>query len=132
MPNRWVRFFSIVLTAFAVTATCIWAQKDEPHIHVFVDMVQLNVAVTDNKGHYITGLRPQDFIITEDGITEHIAAFGEGNESARALLSVLPPGAKPLPLAPERDSAGRVTAGELSSLVGGANVFVLFDTSNYM
>ena len=129
MLRRLFAFFMFVASPY-VLAT---AQETEgPHIRVAIDLVQLNVAVTDNKGHYITGLRPQDFIITEDGITEHIAAFGEGNESARALLSVLPPGAKPLPLAPERDSAGRVTAGELSSLVGGANVFVLFDTSNYM
>src|SRR6202043_3140516 len=32
----------------------------------------------------------------------------------------------------QQDSGQRVSAGDLSSLVAGANVFVLFDTSNYM
>ena len=48
-------------------------------------MVQLNVAVTDKKGNYITGLRPKDFAIAEDGIVEKVATFAEGNEPARSL-----------------------------------------------
>src|ERR1700739_4129404 len=48
-------------------------------LRVVVSMVQLNVAVTDKNGGYITGLRPKDFVITEDGITEKMATFAEGN-----------------------------------------------------
>src|SRR5215472_8766493 len=59
--------------------------KIDPHIHVAVDLVQLNVAVTDNKGNYITGLRPGDFTILEDGIAQKAATFAEGNEPARKL-----------------------------------------------
>ena len=59
------------------------AQETEPHIQVVVNLVQLNVAVTDGKGNYVTGLRPQDFAITEDGIHEKIATFAEGNEPTR-------------------------------------------------
>src|SRR5438034_7792343 len=55
---------------------------------VVVDMVQLNVAVTDSKGNYVTGLRPQDFVVTEDNIKEKIATFGEGNEPTRRLLDI--------------------------------------------
>ena len=62
------------------------AQENQPEFRVTVNMVQLNVAVTDNKGNYITGLRPQDFVITEDKITEKIATFGEGNEPTRRLV----------------------------------------------
>ena len=51
-------------------------------------MVQLNVAVTDKKGNYITGLKPQDFAISEDGIVEKAATFGEGNEPVRSLSEV--------------------------------------------
>jgi Ca-activated chloride channel homolog len=105
-----------------------------PRINVTVDLVQLNVAVTDSKGKYITGLRPQDFVITEDGIPENIATFGEGNESVRAVPSAVPPDAKPSDLSPDQqtDSGARVSASQLSAFVEGANVFVLFDTSNYM
>ncbi len=123
-----------------VCAALLWslsiravAQDTEgPHIRVAIDLVQLNVAVTDNKGHYITGLRPQDFLVAEDGITEQIAAFGEGNESVRTLPNMVPPGSQPQPPVTAKEPGERLTAGELSSLVGGASVFVLFDTSNYM
>ncbi len=44
------------------------AQEGETRIRVEVDMVQLNVAVMDSKGNYVTGLKPSDFEVTEDGI----------------------------------------------------------------
>jgi len=67
-------------------------------------------------------------------MAEDIATFGEGNESARALASAPPSAAKPADASADqqKDSGARVSASELTSLVEGANVFVLFDTSNYM
>ena len=50
-----------------------------------MNLVQLNVAVTDHKGNYIGGLRPEDFQITEDKIPEKIATFEEGNGSVHAV-----------------------------------------------
>ncbi|HKV04852.1 MAG TPA: VWA domain-containing protein [Candidatus Acidoferrales bacterium] len=128
---------SLFLFASIFVLTGSWTGAQEsgaPAIHVAVDLVQLNVAVTDNKGNYVTALRPQDFVVTEDGITEEIATFGEGNESTRTLLGVRPPAGTPAVAASDqrRDSSEHVTASELSSMLGGANVFVLFDTSNYM
>jgi Ca-activated chloride channel family protein len=109
-------------------------ESGPPRINVTVDLVQLNVAVTDNKGKYVTGLRPQDFAIAEDGIPEDIATYGEGNVSARALPAKSPSGTGSPDAGGEHpnDSGASLSASELSSLVEGANVFVLFDTSNYM
>ncbi len=122
-----------VLALLTSVSALLLAQESEgPHIRVAIDLVQLNVAVTDNQGRYITGLRPEDFVVTEDGIPEHIAVFGEGNESVRTLPNVAPPGGRLASPEGETNTGERVTARELSSLVGGANVFVLFDTSNYM
>jgi VWFA-related protein len=111
------------------------AAQDSPHIHVVVNMVQLNVAVTDKNGNYITGLRPENFAITEDGIPEKLATFAEGNGPTRALFE-LAQGDKVGkgsesgdPPSPNEAAAGPIT---LDSLVAGANVFILFDTSNYM
>jgi Ca-activated chloride channel family protein len=126
-------FFLVLFCSFGAWALA--QEPADPHIHVVVDMVQLNVAVTDNKGNYVTSLRPQDFAVTEDGIPQKIANFGEGNEPARRLVEGIPPdGSKPsAPLATqEPDQGQRLSAADLSSLVAGANVFVLFDTSNYM
>ena len=70
----------VVLSGPAHRAT---AQEAETKIRVEVDMVQLNVAVMDSKGNYVTGLRPSDFVVTEDGISQKVATFGEGNEATR-------------------------------------------------
>lgn len=112
----------------------------DSHIRVAVDLVQLNVAVTDNRGNYLTGLQPNDFSVIEDGIPQKIATFAEGNEPTRQLTDVPSPnnavksgngGAKTAGKGPD-DSSDRVSAADLSAVASGANVFVLFDTSNYM
>jgi Ca-activated chloride channel family protein len=99
------------------------ANRGKPVLRVEVNLVLLNVAVTDNKGHYVTGLRPSDFAISEDNIPQKIASFGEGNGPQR---TVEPAG--------EDNGSPRTadSATETSSTLAGANVFVLFDTSNYM
>jgi len=63
------------------------AQEGETNIRVEVDMVQLNVAVMDSKGNYVTGLKPSDFDVTEDGIPQKVATFGEGNEATRRVTA---------------------------------------------
>src|SRR5215469_13432191 len=111
--------------------------KIDPHIHVAVDLVQLNVAVTDNKGNYVTGLRPGDFTILEDGIAQKAATFAEGNEPVRKLdetgkSDTKDPGENSAS-GPQLNGTGdRISAPEMSSVVAGASVFILFDTSNYM
>ena len=42
---------------------------------VEVDLVMLNIAVTDPRGRYIQGLTTEDFRITEDGVKQTIASF---------------------------------------------------------
>jgi VWFA-related protein len=124
-------FLSVVI--LGLEAPTGSTQDYQPDIHVIVNMVQLNVAVTDNKGNYISGLRPEEFVINEDGIAEKIATFGEGDEPTR--LVELPsdtgkPGNTPPTEMPNLPRT--VPASALGSLVGGSNVFILFDTSNYM
>ncbi len=64
-------------------------------IRVVVAMVQLNVAVTDMKGNYVTGLRPSDFIISEDGIPQNVATFEEGNEGPQNVSAAALPAPEP-------------------------------------
>jgi len=112
--------------------TAVKAQ-DAPDLHVVVNMVQLNVAVTDKNGNYITGLRPQDFAIAEDGILEKMATFAEGNEPVRGVSEFSAQGSS----AAASGGAAKLSSDggsqqSFDSLVNGANVFLLFDTSNYM
>ena len=121
------------------------AQENNSRIFVNVVLVQLNVAVTDRKGNYITGLRPQDFAITEDKIPEAISSFEEGGE-AQGGAAVNAAQADPHPVAPASDNASGQDGKDASvqdakdstedllpaARLAGANVFILFDTSDYM
>jgi VWFA-related protein len=114
------------------------AQDESSRFHVNVVLVQLNVAVTDSKGNYISGLRPEDFAIKEDNISEKIATFEEGSESAPKVKvgssSVADNSGPADAKAPEPDHPAPepTLAGVKIPGLSGANVFILFDTSNYM
>ncbi|HEY4382823.1 MAG TPA: VWA domain-containing protein [Acidobacteriaceae bacterium] len=97
-------------------------------IHVNVVLVQLSVAVTDRKGNYISGLHPEDFSILEDNIPEKTATFEEGNEPIRTLTS----GARGDDSPFSSSGSGSADDKGLGPHIAGANVFILFDTSNYM
>ena len=109
------------------------AQESAGRLRLNVDLVQLNIAVTDHKGNYIPGLRPQDFNITEDKIPEKIATFEEGNQ---IVNEVSPVSGEPAHIAEAPPSGAPGQGAEMSSAPveqpAGANVFILFDTSNYM
>ena len=110
---------------------------------VEVDMVQLNVAVTDNKGNYVTGLHPSDFAVTEDAIAQKLATFGEGNEAPRRVADIEQETGSPQ-IAPRSTAKNpphinegspqylAQKSGDPDSPLAGASVFILFDTSNYM
>ena len=98
--------------------------QDRPTFRVKVDLVVLSYTITDNKGHYINGLQPKDFRILEDGIPQKLSSFAEGNKPP---LEVDADGTtRPMAISEQGKLAGRLDA------VLGTNVFVLFDTSNYM
>src|SRR5579872_5169699 len=90
MTKNYFLVLVLVLTLCSSPATRMVAQESAPNIRVVVDMVQLSVAVTDNKGNYITGLRPSDFAIVEDNIPQKLATFGEGNEPAYRVADTTP------------------------------------------
>lgn len=123
-----MRRFLIASTIAGVLAGTAWLFAQDatrPTFRVKVDMVVLTFQVTDNKGRYINGLKHSDFRITEDGIQQKMNTFAEGN---RAPSVIAEDGtAKPMVINPEEREKG-VNA---DAFVG-TNVFVLFDTSNYM
>ena len=143
MAKKHSLFLLLFLGAFSAMAVCAAAQNREPNVtvfHVTVDMVQLDVAVTDKKGNYATGLTPWNFAIFEDGIRQKIATFGEENEAPRRLEDFRPGEDKPKLV---ESFTANLRHGSLPGLLHdgssdgaspfvGASVFILFDTSNYM
>jgi len=111
----------------AGTAAWLAAQEKTPVFRTKVDLVVLSFEVTDSKGHYVNGLKPGDFRILEDGIQEKISTFAEGNKppvqvnddgTVRPLLASTDP--------------SRPGIDPRSDAFVGTNVFILFDTSNFM
>src|ERR1700722_14649505 len=102
------------------------AQDQHPIFRVKVDMVVLSFQVTDSKNHYINGLKPGEFKIYEDGILQRVSTFAEG---ANTPMTVNPDGTtRPMIDAKKEDLPGV----DRPDAFVGANVFVLFDTSNFM
>ncbi len=132
---RSIRNVAFLAGGLAAAGGGIWSFAQEPRTPVFrskVDLVVLSFTVTDNKGKYVNGLKPADFRITEDGIREKLSTFSEGNLPA---MQIADDGSlKPLqPRPPEEgDRTVKLAAPTNADAFVGANVFVLFDTSNFM
>lgn len=131
--TTFVRMAGITTIASLAAGFWLYAQ-DQATFHVKVDMVVLGFSVTDQHGKYVNGLRPKDFKVYEDDIPQKLATFMEGNH---APLQVLNNGdVRPLHVATV--AAGTNGAPPDPNQVNlrtdtmGTNVFVLFDTSNYM
>jgi Ca-activated chloride channel homolog len=122
------------MAAGAALGPC-WLRAQEggqrPVFRVKVDMVVLSFTVTDSKNHYINGLKPPDFRIYEDGILQKLNTFAEG---ATPPVEVLENG-KTRPLVagtPETGTSGAPAVLDRPDAFVGTNVFILFDTSNFM
>ena len=114
-----LRRMSLVLVLVALAMA-----QDRPTFRVKVDMVVLSFTITDNKGHYINGLKPKDFRILEDGIPQKLNTFADGDKPP---MNVTADGT----LQPMQVSEAGKVEGRPDAFVG-TNVFLLYDTSNYM
>ena len=116
------------LFGLAAGASVLRAQESgqRPVFRVKVDMVVLSFTITDNKNRYINGLKPGDFRIYEDGILQKLNTFAEG---AKTPIAIGEDGT----IRPMIEAKGVGEGGlDRPDAFVGTNVFVLFDTSNFM
>ncbi len=116
-----------LLSGMVTGSAWLLAQEEtsRPTFRVKVDMVVLSFTVTDSKGRYVNGIKPGEFRILEDGIVQRMNTFAEGNKTPLQLLE--DGTSRPMLINPQEREKG----GAADAFVG-TNVFVLFDTSNYM
>jgi Ca-activated chloride channel homolog len=71
----------IVMAAMALLMCCgeVRAQNSQGTFRSAVDLVSLNVIVTDARERFVTGLREQDFTIFEDGVQQDVSYFAATN-----------------------------------------------------
>lgn len=116
----------------AVAGTALLRAQDtqRPVFRVKVDMVVLSFTVTDNHNRYINGLKNTDFKVYEDGILQKMATFAEGTKPPVQVLA--DGGTRPLAAGEPAEAPGNPGIDLRSDAFVGTNVFVLFDTSNFM
>ena len=69
----------IVALAYLLCCSQAHAQETVGTFRSGVDLVSLNVIVTDNKDKFVTGLTQKDFVIFEDGIPQDVSFFAAAN-----------------------------------------------------
>src|SRR5258708_7165090 len=62
-------------------------QKNQT-IRVSVDRVSVGVIVTDHSGHFVEGLRREDFHIFDNGVEQPVTSFAAVEEPAQVLLLI--------------------------------------------
>jgi len=88
------RFLQAALLMLA--PLCTWrvaeaqdnSQKQNQTIRVSVDRVNVGVIVTDHGGHFVEGLRREDFHIFDNGIEQALTGFATVEEPAQVLLLI--------------------------------------------
>jgi Ca-activated chloride channel homolog len=123
-----------VLVALGISTGVFWLRAQDAPVPVKptfkskVDLVVLSFTVTDSHGRYINNLKPGDFKITEDTIRQKLSTFAEGDKPA---MQVMEDGTLKPMIRQEEVSGKPSLEGPVDAFVG-TNVFVLFDTSNFM
>jgi VWFA-related protein len=78
----------------AVLYACFFAdaqenrQRPNQTIHVSVDRVNVGVIVTDSRGHFVEGLRREDFRVFDNGIEQPLTGFAAIEEPAQVLFLI--------------------------------------------
>jgi Ca-activated chloride channel family protein len=63
-------------------------QTPKQTIHVIVDRVNVGVIVTDHSGHFVEGLRREDFRVFDNGVEQPLAGFAPIEEPGQVLLLI--------------------------------------------
>ena len=88
------RFLLAALLLPAVLCVCTLTEaQDNPEqpqqtIRVSVDRVNVGVIVTDARGHFVEGLRREDFQVFDNGIEQPLTDFAAIEEPAQVLLLI--------------------------------------------
>jgi VWFA-related protein len=80
--------FLAALCTSAVAEAQDNSQKQNPPIRVSVDRVNVGVIVTDARGHFMEGLRREDFHLFDNGIEQPLTGFAAIQEPAQVLVLI--------------------------------------------
>ena len=91
--HRGLALFLLLTGALSAPATGLQKQKsqhgdkDQDTIKLSADLVVVDVTATDADGHYVHGLKPEDFVLSEDGSPQEVSVLAaEESPFAAAIL----------------------------------------------
>jgi Ca-activated chloride channel family protein len=118
----------LVLAAFCPSES---AQQKEEIIRIGTDLVVIDATVTDKDGNYIRNLKPEDFIIFEDGEPQELGFFeaSEQSELTRPLAVVFALDVSGS-IRPEEIARQRVAAENFMRLVRPDSIFAVLAFNN--
>jgi Ca-activated chloride channel family protein len=73
---------TLAATIAAIAILPCFAGQGEQTIRLQTDLVAVDVTVTDRDGNYIRNLKPEDFLVYEDGASQRIEFFEASEEAA--------------------------------------------------
>ena len=80
--------FCLLLCAFSVTTAQENSQEPAQTIRVSVERVNVGAIVTDARGHFVEGLRREDFHVFDNGIEQPLTGFATIEETAQVLFLI--------------------------------------------
>ncbi|MCS7079438.1 MAG: VWA domain-containing protein [Chloracidobacterium sp.] len=89
--RHWLRAWLSVCGGLALTRA-LSAQRpapaDDDTLRLTTELVLVNVTVMDEQGGYVRGLRPEDFIVFQDGAAQQIEHFSTGDAPFCAAVMI--------------------------------------------
>jgi Ca-activated chloride channel homolog len=70
---------AVILLFLAAAPTLAQAPQRTPTFEVGIEVINLNLAVTDTRNRYVTDLTAKDFAVYEDGIRQELSLFTHEN-----------------------------------------------------
>jgi VWFA-related protein len=82
---------AVLLTVLAPSKTGVGQEQDQEQRYQFrvtVDLISLNVTVTDARNRFVTELLQKDFSVYEDGIAQELSVFSREDLPIRMVLLI--------------------------------------------
>src|SRR5467141_3887163 len=79
---------AIALCAYSLAEAQENQQQPNQTIRVGVDRVSVGVIVTDHSGHFVEGLRREDFHVLDNGTEQPLTGFASIEEPAQVLFLI--------------------------------------------
>src|SRR6185369_14348961 len=70
-----MKYFAFLIVFVLLCSSAAFAQQEEDVVKVKSNLVNIDVIVKDKKGKYVSDLKPEDFMIVENGVAQKIEFF---------------------------------------------------------